>query len=83
VGGQGDALPRPAFARHIRSGAPNRRPGRVPTCRCEEKEEAPELQLSRMSVDRSPGPGMVTPIRHGIGRPPPHQKLPLTEPLSR
>ena len=69
MGGQDDALPRPAFASHIQSGAPNRRPGRVPIRQCEEKEETPDLQLSRMSVDRSPGPGMVTPIRHGIGRP--------------
>jgi hypothetical protein len=39
----GDALPRQAFGSHIPSGAPNRRPGRVPTCHCEVKEEVPDL----------------------------------------
>jgi hypothetical protein len=46
--------------------------GRTATSRCVGSELAADRQLRRRSTDRSPGPGMITLIRHGLDAPAPN-----------
>jgi hypothetical protein len=66
VSGRPGAVPR-ADHRDRSRAAPEA--GRKTTSRCVGSVLAADRQLRRRSTDRSPGPGMITLIRHGIGRP--------------
>jgi hypothetical protein len=66
VSGRTGTLPR-ADHRDWTRAAPEA--GRKATSRCVGSVLTADRQLRRRSPDRLPGPGMITLIRHGIGRP--------------